>query len=313
MRLNRRPAIVLAILFGICLVGLAITLNVSWIILNWRELLPIVLGVPITLLLILGVTLNTIFLVREMHRNERQDSFLNAVTHELKTPIASIRLYLETLQRRPVSDEKRQEFYRIMLADSDRLLQTVELVLKAGEVSQGGRARVFEVLDLRAAASEAVTRAIERNRLTPDIIHLRLPVEPLLINGNLDDLQTALGNLLGNAIKYSPDGISVEVRVYLADDGAVCAEVRDQGIGIDPAHLKRIFRRFYRAPARFVLRSQGTGLGLFLVRSIARHHGGSVTAASRGEGYGSTFTLRLPPLPEPLPLPAASLRIKAHE
>lgn len=308
---HRRRAIALAILLGIFLVGLAITLNVGWIVLNWRTLLPVVLGVPITLLLILGVVLNTIFLVREMRRNERQDSFLNTVTHELKTPIASIRLYLETLQRRNVDENKRQEFYRIMLADSDRLLRTVEQVLKAGELSQHGRREVFEVVDLRVIAMEAVERAVERNHLPAQAIRLHLPSEGLLVNGQPEDLQTALGNLLSNAIKYSPEVISVDVRVYTAQDGALCVQVQDQGIGIDTAHLKRIFRRFYRVPVRSVLRRQGTGLGLFLVQSIARQHGGNVEASSHGEGHGATFTLRLPRLAEAQPLPSSAPAVQA--
>ena len=291
---RRRPATLLAILLGICLVGLAITLNVGWIVLNWRELLPLVLGIPVTLLLIAGVVLNTIFLVREMRRNERQDSFLNAVTHELKTPIASIRLYLETLQRRTVPEEKRQDFYRIMLEDSDRLLQTVEQVLKAGEILQSGRARTFEPVALQGLAQQAVARALERNHLPPEAIVEDYASLPLLVNGNPDELQTALGNLIGNAVKYSPDGVAATVRVFLDEDGFVCFQIADHGMGIDPGHLKLIFRRFYRVPSRAVLRRQGTGLGLFLVRGIARHHGGSVSAASQGEGLGATFTLRLP-------------------
>ncbi len=302
MRLNRRrPAIVLSILLGICLVALAVTLNVGWIVLNWRELLPLVLGIPVTLLLIAGVILNTIFLVREVRRNERQDSFLNAVTHELKTPIASLRLYLETLQRRPVPEEKRQEFYRIMLQDTERLLGTVEQVLKAGEIVQRERTLVFEAVDLHALAEEAVARARERNHLGTDALFLTSEPAPLLINGSRDELLTALGNLLSNAVKYSPAGAPITVRVFLDETDAACVEVRDVGIGISAAHLKRIFGRFYRVPLPDVLRRQGTGLGLFLVRSIAREHGGSVSAASKGEGQGATFTLRLPRLSEPLP------------
>jgi signal transduction histidine kinase len=307
MRISRRrPAIVLAILLGVCLVGLAITLNVGWIVLNWRELLlPLVVGIPVTLLLIAGVVLNTIFLVREMRRNERQDSFLDAVTHELKTPIASIRLYLETLQRRHVTEEKRQEFYRIMLADSERLLSTVEQVLKAGEVAQRGRSRIFEALDLRVIAQEAVTRIVERNHLLEEAISIALPEEPLMVNGDPIELETAMANLLGNAVKYSPKGVSARARVYVEADRQACFAVQDHGIGIDPAHLKRIFRRFYRVPARAVLRNSGTGLGLFLVRSIARHHGGTVSAISKGEGHGSTFVLKLPMLAEALPAQSA--------
>ncbi len=316
MRISRRrPAIVLAILLGIALVGLAITLNVGWIVLNWREILPLVLGIPVTLLLIAGVTLNTIFLVREVRRNERQDSFLNAVTHELKTPLASIRLYLETLQRRPVPEEKRQEFYRIMLLDSDRLLATVEQVLQAGELTQQSGRPAYEPLDLCAVARDAVARALDQNGLSPEssAISLQLPSRPLLVSGNLDQLHTATGNLLGNAVKYSTEGIAVQVRVFADETGAACFQVQDRGIGIDPTQLKRIFRRFYRVPVRAVLRQQGTGLGLFLVRAIARQHGGSVTAASEGEGKGTTFTLRLPPLAESLAhgLPAAPHRARA--
>ena len=309
---RRRPAIVLAILLGVCLVGLAVTLNVGWIVLNWREILPLAVGIPVTMLLIAGVVLNTIFLVREVRRNEQQDSFLNAVTHELKTPIASIRLYLETLQRRPVPEEKRQEFYRIMLADSDRLLSTVEQVLKAGEVTQRGHKHAFETLDLRTAAKTAVARAVEQNGLAEGIIVVHLPSEALLVHASLEDLHTAFGNLLSNAIKYSPPSALIEVSVFADENGAACFQVSDRGIGIDAAHLKRIFRRFYRVPARAVMRKQGTGLGLFLVRSIAKQHGGSIVAASKGEGEGATFTLRLPQLPESLLAPTTPLRQDAR-
>ncbi len=312
MRLSRRrPAIVLAILLGISLVGLAITLNVGWIVLNWREILPLAVGIPVTLLLIAGVVLNTIFLVREMHRNERQDSFLNAVTHELKTPIASIRLYLETLQRRSITEEKRQEFYRIMLADSDRLLSTVEQVLKAGEIAQRDRSKVFEAVDLRMIVQEAVTRVRERNHLAGEAITLETAGEPVPVNGDPGELQTAVGNLLGNAVKYSPEGVSAQARVYVEGGELACFEVRDSGIGIDAVHLKRIFRRFYRVPTRAVLRNSGTGLGLFLVRSIAKQHGGSIEAMSKGEGQGSTFVLKLPLLAEAAPAKPAKPKKEA--
>src|SRR6201994_508124 len=139
---RRRPAMILFITLGVCMVGVAITLNVGWIILNWRRLWPMVVGIPFFLFLIAGVVLNTIFLVREVKRNERHDSFLNAVTHELKTPITSIRLYLETLQRRELPEAQRKEFYDIMLSDTERLLATVEQVLKAVEIGQRVRNQV---------------------------------------------------------------------------------------------------------------------------------------------------------------------------
>src|SRR6202008_950924 len=138
MRITRRTkAMAFFIVLGVCLVGLAVALNVSWIIFHWRQVVPRILGIILFGLLIAGMVINTIFLVREIRRNEQQDSFLNAVTHELKTPITSIRLYLETLESRNLDEAKRHEFYRIMLEDTDRLLGTVEQVLKAGEVRHG--------------------------------------------------------------------------------------------------------------------------------------------------------------------------------
>ncbi len=284
------------ILLGICLVGLAITLNVGWIILNWRRVLPLVLGVPIFLLLIAGVVVNTVFLVREIRRNERQNNFLNAVTHELKTPIASIRLYLETLQRHNVAEEKRQEFYAIMLADSERLLSTVEQVLKAGEVAQRASRHAREELDLVALTRAAIAATVTRHHLPPEAIVYEPAAgasEKIMISGNAEDLETALLNILGNAVKYSPNGVRATVQI--ADRGDwVVLQVSDHGIGIPRAHLKGVFKRFYRVPNRMVLRTKGTGLGLFLVRSIARQHGGDAHAQSPGEGLGTTITLELP-------------------
>src|SRR6195952_3762871 len=137
MNINRRRgAIAFFITLGVCLTILAITLNITWIHINGRRLAMDLLGIVLFSILIAGVVLNTVFLVREIRRNERQDSFVNAVTHELKTPIASLRLYLETLQRRPVDEAQRHKFYAIMHSDTDRLLSTVETILKAGELGQ---------------------------------------------------------------------------------------------------------------------------------------------------------------------------------
>src|ERR1700747_87876 len=123
---SRRKAIAFFLVLGICLVALAVALHVGWIILNLRQGILLFLGVIFFAAIILGMILNTGFLVRELRRNEQHDSFINAVTHELKTPVASIRLYLETLQSRDVDDKRRREFYRLTLSDTDRLLGTVD-------------------------------------------------------------------------------------------------------------------------------------------------------------------------------------------
>ncbi len=295
---------VLFTLLGVLLIGVAVVLNVGWIVLNWRRVLPMALGIPFFLLLIAGLVLNTIFLVREVRRNERHDAFLSAVTHELKTPVASIKLYLETLQRRPMDEAQRSDFYARMMEDSERLLGTVEQVLKAGEVGQRARSHVRMPVEMRALAEDCVRTTRARHHLDEEAITLEVEETrlPMMVRGDREELQTALLNILNNAVKYSPKGPEVTVVLSIEHDAWVRVSVADQGIGIPPAHLKRIFRRFYRVPARNVLRTKGTGLGLYLVRTIARQHGGDATAESAGEGRGATVSLQLPRIltvPEP--------------
>lgn len=292
---SRAKAVAFFITLGACLVGLAIFLNITWIVLNWREVVPLVFGVIFFFVIIAGMVLNTIFLVREIRRNEQQDSFLNAVTHELKTPITSIRLYLETLERRSVDDTRRHDFYRLMLEDTDRLLSTVEQVLKASEVRQRNRRKNWQDVNFAAIVRESLNLALLRHGLKPE--QLRFGSEPpgqITLMGNQEELRTAVANLLENAVKYTGENREITVHLETPDMDTVLLHVRDNGIGIPGSELKRIFRRFYRVGGRGTDNVKGTGLGLFIVRSIVRQHGGDIWAESLGPGRGSTFSLRLP-------------------
>ncbi len=293
---RRRGAIAFSITLGVLLVGGLVALNIAWIILHGRHIALLVLGIIAFALVTAGVVLNTVFLVRELHRNERQDSFLNAVTHELKTPIASIRLYLETLQRRATTEEQRRDFYAIMLADSDRLLATVEQVLKAGELGSRRRHEERAFLELAPLVAECIAITIQRHHLPPTAIQLDpLPLGVHFhVNGIPGDLRTAVLNLLDNAVKYSPDAVHIRCSLALVRYTNVALTITDTGVGLAPDQLKRIFKRFYRVPGRNAVKIKGTGLGLFLVRAIARQHGGSIAAASPGPTLGTTITLTLP-------------------
>ena len=183
-----------------------------------------------------------------------------------------------------------------MLSDSERLLATVEQVLKAGEIGQRARNQVRLQVLFDDVVQDCIRTTLQRYHLQESTIQFTVDgnAEQLAVVGNPEDLRTAVLNILDNAVKYSPQGPQLEVHLALDGDAWMMLTVSDHGLGIAPLHLKRIFTRFYRVPARNVFRIKGTGLGLFLVRSIARQHGGDVVAESEGEGRGATIRLQLP-------------------
>ncbi len=297
---GRRRSVIFFTVLGVCLVAIAVALNVGWVVINWRSGVLALVGLFFFLALIAGLVLNVIFLVREIRRNEQHDSFINAVTHELKTPVASIRLYLQTLQTRELDEAKRREFYQIMLEDSDRLLHTIEQVLRAGSTQSQFR-RIDQIrVDLAELAEDCVSLARTRFHLPDEALRFdSRPSGPAMVVGDPDELKAAVWNLIDNAVKYSAGNPRVVVSLdETADRTRYALKVTDQGPGISPNELKRVFRRFYRIHGMSV-RTKGSGLGLFIVRSVARRHGGKAFAESAGAGQGSTFTLLLPRPSEP--------------
>lgn len=293
--MRRRKTAIFFLIFGICLSAVAVALNVGWILLNLTEVVLLVFGIIFFALIITGLVLNTIFLLREIRRNEQQDAFLNAVTHELKTPIASIKLYLETLKTRDVAPEKQREFYDVMIADSNRLLTTVEQVLSASK--SGDSRKRYEVEELQLAKVLEDSASIVRTRYNLDETAVRVGeiASDVKVAGDADELQTAFVNLLDNAVKYSGDQVKVTVKTRTSTiRNKIDIFIRDSGVGIPAAELRRVFKRFYRVQQAEGKKVKGTGLGLFIVNSIIKKHGGSIRADSKGEGRGSTFVVQLP-------------------
>jgi two-component system, OmpR family, sensor histidine kinase SenX3 len=292
---RRQKAIAFFVTLCVLLVAATVLLNVYWIVIAENRLGQLVAGIVVFALIIVGLIVYTVVLVMEIRRNEEHDSFINAVTHELKTPIASIRLYLETLQSRTLSEAQRREFYDIMLADADRLHHTVDQVLKAGVAREKPKAARRTPVDVGALARECVDLAVVRHHLQAGAVALEVhDGGELVVRGDAEELRTVVTNLLDNAVKYSGSDVRVTVSVAAPAPDAIWVRVQDRGVGIPPKQLKRIFNRFYRVQSRGLKQVKGTGLGLYIVRSIARAHGGRVFAQSEGEGRGATFTLELP-------------------
>jgi signal transduction histidine kinase len=290
---GRKKSIAFFIALGAGLILVIILLYVGWVLLGWHRGILLFLGALLLALIIAGVVLNTTFLVREIRRNEQHDAFINAVTHELKTPVASIRLYVETLQTRALDEARRNEFYGIILSDSERLLGSIEQILRTGRVGSSSRKLHLVPMNLAEAVKECVARARILHRIPPESLEYE-PGPPLSIRGDYDEVRAAVSNLIDNAIKYSGSDMRIEVSASGIDGKYAEVRVKDRGPGIAQTELKRIFKRFYRIHGPIATRVKGTGLGLYIVRSVAKRHGGRAWAESAGPGQGSTFVIQFP-------------------
>lgn len=293
--MRRRKTTIFFVVFGILLTAFAVALNVGWILLNLQQIALLVFGIIFFAAIITGLILNMIFLVREIRRNEQQNAFLNAVTHELKTPIASIRLYLETIKTRDLTEEKRDEFYDIMLSDTDRLLGTVEQVLQASRAREKHRSLDVANLNLESLIKSSAEIVRSRYNLESNAIRIVDPEKDAWVSGDQEEIITVFTNLFDNAVKYSvPNQARITVKTRKHTTGTVDVHIKDNGIGISGQDIGRVFKRFYRAQSDNSHNAKGTGLGLFIVESILKKHGGKVSVRSKGRGEGSTFTVRLP-------------------
>jgi two-component system sensor histidine kinase SenX3 len=307
------------ITIGVTSLLVAVVLSVGWQLIGSEQAalqrsptaryLVYFFGLLLFLLLISGLGLMFTLLLREVRLNERQSNFVSAVTHELKTPVASLRLYLDTLTLRAgtLSTEQRDEFYKTMRADLDRLNGTINSVLNAGLYAD--RAVVNPpTIDLARLVQHAVALTRTRNQLPEQAVSYKGPAS-LLLKADASALETAILNLLDNAVKYSAEQVVVKVRLTEEQNGFARLTVEDRGVGMDREHLHLIFNRFYRIGSEVRRSRTGTGLGLFIVKSVVKAHGGTVRAESDGEGLGTTFILHLPRVVKEAP---AEAREEAH-
>jgi len=298
----------LHITMGVSLIVVAVALTVGWHVLGQEEAPSLrpgaatlryvvyFFGSLLFLLLIAGLVLIVILLLREVRLNERQSNFVSAVTHELKTPVASLKLYLDTLRLRDLDEAHRQEFYRTMEQDLERLHATIDNVLNAAMYTER-KVEDPQALDFARLTMRAIDLTRTRHQLPAAAIRYEGP-ESLRLLGHPTGLETAVVNLLDNAVKYSRERVEVEVELRKNGDGQVHLQVKDRGIGMTRTHLRFVFNRFYRIGSEARRSRTGTGLGLFIVRSVVKGHGGTVMADSPGPDKGSTFIITLPGLLE---------------
>jgi signal transduction histidine kinase len=234
----------------------------------------------------------TVFLAREILEVRRQDTFIDSVTHELKSPLASIKLCLQTLEREGVPEDKRVTLRRMMHDDVDRLSSFIDDVLQASRLAHDDVGMDVGPVELAPIAQRAAETVTTRHRIDASAVKIEIP-EGTSALGDHAALEIVVRNLIDNAVKYSL--APVDVRVSARIEGKrVLLEVKDQGIGIPQRDLKRVFARFYRVPEEGVRKKKGTGLGLFVVSALVRNMGGRVEAESQGRDKGTTMRVSLP-------------------
>ena len=304
-----RRSIGIPLALGIVLAILLLALAVGWQILVVGDPRPVaaglstfdwvllVLGTLFFVLVLAGMVWLWAWLIREMRLNQRQRAFLDAVTHEMKTPLASLRLYVDTLTRHDPEPERRRHFLELMQDDLARIDRTVDQVLAAARAEEPsrkvrrGRVRLAEVL------RECIREVRSRHALPDESMQLDCPSDPA-VRGDAGELGVVFRNLLDNAVKYSDAPVEVRVRVAEVGGDRVDVDISDRGIGIPVRELRKIFQRFYRVGRDVQRTAAGLGLGLFIVRNLVRRQGGRVVAKSEGSGAGSRFVVTLRTAPD---------------
>jgi signal transduction histidine kinase len=305
----KSPSLAPPIIFGIFLVLATIVLIALWNIALftgwWRDQpqvpagpgywVMLIGGYALFLAIIVGLILFIVWLAKQIRLNQRQQNFIDSVTHELKSPLTSLKLYLETMQLRKLPPEKQAEFVALMLADVERLNMLIDHVLEAARVEQRRKEYPLVAIELRPLLEVSVAMVRNRHDLPDGAVVLESP--PLKVMTNPVGLEIVLTNLLDNAVKYSLDRVKVTVKACATGDGHVAIAIIDEGVGIPRNQIKRVFQRFHRVGNELTRIRKGTGLGLYIVKETLKSLHGSIRATSPGENRGSVFTVTLPGAP----------------
>ncbi len=257
-----------------------------------QNALPFILG----LILLIGLSFTTSLIFRhlnvQLRITELYDNFIGNVTHELKSPLASIQLYLETLKQREVPSEKRREFIDFMMKDADRLQSLINSILEISAEEQRKLLQNYHVYNTSSLVKELFEESCEKFRVTKDNYRITSDASCEIV-ASKDALKIVIDNLVDNAVKYSTQQANIAISV-ICNSKKVTILFTDLGIGIVANEQKKIFNKFYRIYNKEIPNVKGTGLGLYRVREIVKAHGGKITVSSEGEGKGTTFKIEVP-------------------
>ncbi|MEX0676354.1 MAG: HAMP domain-containing sensor histidine kinase [Pirellulales bacterium] len=301
------------ITLAVVMIVLVVALIVGWVILTvevghsglfWVLL---VLGTSFLGLVLVGVVLYLLISIKSIRLRQRQSNFVDSVSHELKSPIASLKLYLQTLSRRTVTDEQQADFYRFMLDDVQRLDTLINHMLDAARLDQEPVAADIADVDLSVLLASCAETVCMRYHLPGDTV--RLHTNETIVRARPIDLEIVFRNLVDNAIKYGGPSPEVEIDSQFDGDESVVTRIVDNGLGI-PAKLRRkIFGRFVRLGPELERSQAGTGLGLFIVRTLVKRLHGSIAVRDRPDRRGTIFEVRLPARrPQPAGPPPAAVQ-----
>ena len=291
------------ITLGVIMIVLLIALTVGWVLLavfgalKDQSFAPLywtllTIGTLFLLLVLAGVITYLALSVKAINLNQRQSNFIDSVTHELKSPIASLKLYLQTMHRHPLSAEQHQSFVRSMLEDVERLDTLINHLLEAARLERTVPRSEAEDIALDEVLRNCAAEVCLRHRLPENTIHLEL--DPCVVSARHVDLSMIFRNLLDNAVKYSGDPPEVWVSSRPGLEGRIVTTVTDNGRGVPRSMRHKIFQRFVRLGMELEREKPGTGLGLYIVHVLVRRLGGHVYVRDRATGSGTVFEVQLP-------------------